>query len=76
MPDYRKLFRTVVFVAVMGAVTAFSLSVDGDWRTMVAFLSALLLVFGIDGFEIQIGDWLYLRVPGDRQTDKPPKDED
>ena len=70
MPDYRKLFRTFVFLGVMAVITAFSLSVDGDWRTLAAFLSALLLVFGIDGFEIQIGDWLYLRVPGDSQTDK------
>jgi len=75
MPSYRKLFRTFVFVAVMGTVTAYIATVEGDWRLLASFLVAMLLIFGIDGFEIQVGSF-YLKVPGEVEYGQSPKDDD
>jgi len=75
MPSYRKLFRTFVFIAVMGVVTAYVATVEGDWRLLASFMVAILLIFGIDGFEVQIGSF-YLKVPGEIENRQSTKDDD
>lgn len=75
MPSYRKMFRTFVFVVAMGAMTAYLASMNGDWKLLVPFLAAILLVFGLDGFELQIGSF-YLHVPGDDDAEFSQRDKD
>jgi hypothetical protein len=59
----------------MGTVTAYVATVEGDWRLLASFLVAMLLIFGIDGFEVQIGSF-YLKVPGEVENRQSPKDDD
>lgn len=60
-PRTLTIVKGVLFSLIMGTVVIVSIVEDTGQLTVLAFIAAVLLVFGIEVKEIEVGNWLYVR---------------
>lgn len=65
---YKKLLRTGVFLVALGAVTIVAIEANADWQLLVPYVIGILILFGVEGFEISYGNFTF-RFPIDTTDD-------
>jgi len=68
-PRTLTIVKGIIFSLIMGTVVTISIVEDTGQLTVIAFIIAVLLVFGVELNEITVGNWLYVNFTNNGKDD-------